>query len=127
MSTLSMEPHPQRRQQLVGIDWLRQIVGRPGLQALLAITFHRLRRQCYYRQTPQFWLCANHFDRLITVHLWHHDVHEHDRDTWLGFDHLERFVAGSGCENAHSPPLQYAAERENIARIVVYQQNGAPD
>src|SRR5262249_17050222 len=97
-----------------------------SLEALLAIAFHGLRSQRYDRQTPQFWVSTNPFNRLITIHLRHHDVHEHDRNAWFCFNHLECIFAGRRREHAHSPPLQYTAERENIARVVINKQSRAP-
>src|SRR5512145_1764228 len=47
---LAVQPHPDQRQQLLGVDWLRDVVRSAGLQALLAIALHRLRRERDDRQ-----------------------------------------------------------------------------
>src|SRR5262245_5910363 len=41
-----MQPHTQRRQELLGVDGLGKIVGGTGLQALLAVALHGLGREC---------------------------------------------------------------------------------
>ena len=47
---LAMQPHAQRRQQLLGVDRLGEIVRGAGLEALLAVALHRLRGQRDDRQ-----------------------------------------------------------------------------
>src|SRR6185503_7309103 len=38
---LPVEPHPQQRHQLVGVDRLGHVVGGAGVDALLAVALHR--------------------------------------------------------------------------------------
>ncbi len=50
---LAMQPHPQRGQELFGIDRLGEIIRRAGLQAFLAIALHRLGGQGDDRQAAK--------------------------------------------------------------------------
>ena len=49
----AVQPYAQQRQQLLGVDRLRDVVGRAGLQALLAVALHRLGRQRQNRQRAE--------------------------------------------------------------------------
>ena len=43
------------------------------------------------------------------------------------FDDLYGLLAGGRGQDVHPPALQHAAQRENVARIVVHQQHRLPD
>jgi hypothetical protein len=45
----------------------------------------------------------------------------------IGFDKLDRLLAGGGRQNPHPAPLQHAAQRKDVAGIVVDQENGSID
>ena len=59
---LAMQPHPQGREQLLGIHRLRKVVRCPGLQAFLAVALHRLGGQRDDRQPPEV-----HFARMTCI------------------------------------------------------------
>src|SRR5690349_17894031 len=44
------QPHPDQRQQLLDVERLRDVVVRAGVQALLLVVAHRLRRERDHRQ-----------------------------------------------------------------------------
>src|SRR5262249_60031839 len=50
---LAMQPHAQRRKQLLGIDRLGEIVGGARLQALLAVALHGFGSERNDRQPPE--------------------------------------------------------------------------
>src|SRR5688572_14214563 len=70
---LSMQPHSQRRQQLLGVDRFREVVRRTGFEALLAVALHRLRGQSDDRQAPERRILPDLLHRPIAVHVRHHD------------------------------------------------------
>src|SRR3954454_2384386 len=73
----TMQPHAQRREQLLGVNRLGEIIGSTRFQALLAIAFHRLGGERDDGQASERRLLADYSHGLIAVHLRHHDVHEH--------------------------------------------------
>ena len=50
---LAIQPDAQQRQQLSRVHRLRDVVGRAGLQALLAVALHGLRGEGEDRQRPE--------------------------------------------------------------------------
>src|SRR6478735_12395158 len=68
-SDSSMEPHAQRRDELLGVDGLGEVIGRARLQALVAVAHHRLRRERDDRQAAVLGLLADLAHRLVPVHL----------------------------------------------------------
>src|SRR5262249_39800767 len=79
------------------------------------------------RQTAELRILPDLLHRLIAVHLRHHDVHQDNGDVRIGFDVLDGLVASRRTQNLHAAPLEHAAQREDVAGIVVDQQNGAVD
>src|SRR5947209_8112263 len=65
---LAMEPHPQRGEQLFGVDRLGEIIGGARLQAFLAVALHGLGGERHDRQPAQRRLGANRLDGLIAIH-----------------------------------------------------------
>ncbi len=72
-------------------------------------------------------LLADHLHRLIAVHLRHHDVHQHDREVRRRFDERDRLAAGRRGQHLHAAPFEHAAQREDVARVVVDQQHRPAD
>ncbi len=70
---------------------------------------------------------ANDPDGLVSVHVRHHDIHQDDRDFGARFDKCDGLTAGCGGQHLHAAPLQHAAQREDVARVVVHQQRGPAD
>src|ERR1700733_6513108 len=79
VSILAVQPHTKRREQLLDVHRLREIVGGAGLQAFLAVALHGLGGQRQNGQPPGLGFRANRLDGFVAVHAGHHDVHEHDR------------------------------------------------
>src|SRR5208283_296545 len=90
---LAMEPHPQRGEELFGVDRLGEIVRGAGFEAFLAIALHGLGGQGNDRQTAVGRVAADVLDRLVTVHFRHHDVHQHDRQFRRLLDERDRLAA----------------------------------
>ena len=65
--------------------------------------------------------------RLVAVHLRHHHVHQDDGDTGRVLEQLDRLEAGAGGEHLHAAALEHAAEREDVADVVVDHQHLPPD
>ena len=120
-----MQPHPQRRHQLLNVYRLRQIVGGARFEAFLTIAFHGLGGQRQNRQPPIGRIRANRLNGFIAIHARHHDVHQHDRDVAARAQHGDRLAAGRGREHFHAAPLEHAAQGKDVARVIVDQQHGA--
>src|ERR1700734_1801130 len=117
-----MEPHSQRREELLGIDGFRQILGSPSLKTLLTISFHCLRREGNNWQSPERSVLPNHLHSLIAIHFRHHDIHEDDRDVRSGFEFGNGFASGSGGDYGHAPAFNNTAKSEDVAHVVVDDQ-----
>src|SRR5690242_18156478 len=72
------QPYPHQRQELVGIHRLGDIVARTGVETLLAVTLHCFGGEREYRERAGLRVYADFSDRLVAVHVGHHDVHEDD-------------------------------------------------
>src|SRR5690348_11259755 len=64
---------------------------------------------------------------LIAVHLGHHNIHQDDCQVWRGLKRGDGFTSGAGGEYAHATALENAAEGENVAHVVVNDQNSFSD
>ena len=80
-------PDPEQRQQKVEIDRLGDVVGRAGLEALLAIALHRLGGHRDQRNVGDRRPAADLAHRLVAVHLRHHDVDQRDVDVGCLLEH----------------------------------------
>src|SRR5262245_13717701 len=99
---LPMKPHPERRQQLLGVHRLGEIVRSPCLEAFLAVPFHRFRGQGDDGESQQTRVLPDPAYGLVAVHFGHHDVHQDDREAGRGLGERNRFAAGIGSEHLHS-------------------------
>src|SRR5581483_505919 len=70
-------------EQLIEIYRLGHVVRCAGLQAFLAIAFHRFGRQSYYRKRFESGILTNRPHRLVAIHFRHHDVGKHEIDVWI--------------------------------------------
>ncbi len=61
--------------------------------------------------------------RLVAVHLWHHDVHQDDVDLRRRTQDVERLAAVLGPNHVHVPALQHAGQSEDVAHVVVDDQD----
>src|SRR6266508_4140977 len=68
-TALPVEPDPHQRQELLGIDRLRNVIRRAGFDALFPIAFHRLRSQRDDRKLRKFLLLPDLANRLVAVEL----------------------------------------------------------
>ena len=60
---------------------------------------------------------------LIPVHLGHHDVHEHDGHVRSRIQKRHGLVAGGGGDHLHAAAFQNAAQRKDVAHVVVHHQH----
>ena len=120
-----MQPHAQCGEQLLRVDRFCQVVGGAGCHAFLAIAFHGLCREGDDRETAQFHVFADLLHRLVSVHLRHHDVHQHNGNLGRRLEDADGLLAGCGRKHAHFATFQDAAEREDIARVIIDEKNGA--
>jgi len=60
-----VQPHAQRRQELLGVHWFGEIIGGAGLQALLAVALHRFGGERDDRQPAELRLLTNNPRKFI--------------------------------------------------------------
>jgi hypothetical protein len=84
-----MQPHPHQRQQLGHIDRLGDVVRGAGVDALVAIAFHRLGGERDDGQRMEGGDLADRAHGVVAVHLRHHDVHQHDVDAGVGLQYVD--------------------------------------
>src|SRR5215211_4681261 len=105
----SVQPDPHEREQLVRVHRLRDVVGRAGRDALLAIALHCLRRQRDDGQRPESWVLPDRPRRLVAVHVRHHHIHQHDIDLRLALlQHRKRIAPVLSECDVHAVRLQHA-------------------
>ena len=120
-----IQPDAQQRQQLVGVDRLGDVVARAGLEALLAVALHRLRGQRDHREVLPLGALADAAQRLVAVHLRHHDVHQDDVDVRVLLELGERALAVLGVDHVHLVALEQRRQREDVAQVVVDDEHVA--
>src|ERR1700704_3084530 len=87
---LTMKPVAQERQETLGVHRLRDVIAGAGVDAFLAIALHRFRGQRDDRQLLEAIHRANGADGFVAIHLWQHDVHQHQIGLRLALQQLER-------------------------------------
>ena len=70
---------------------------------------------------------SNRPHRRVAVHARHHHVHQHQVDLWILLERLEPGLAVFGEEHLHLLSLENAAEREDVAGIVVDDEHRPVD
>ena len=120
---LAVQPHAKCRDQLLGVDRLRQIIRRTGLKALFSISHHCLRRKRDDRKAPVSGIAADLAHRFVPVHLRHHDIHQHDSRFRLRFERLDRFATRIRRQHLHAAAFKHAGEREDVADVIVDDQH----
>src|SRR3954447_4375542 len=73
-------PDAQQREQKLDVDRLRDVIGSPGIEALLPVAFHRLCSNGDQRKIGKRRTLPDLLHRFIAVHVGHHDVDEADID-----------------------------------------------
>ena len=68
-------------------------------------------------------ILPNDLHGLVAIHLRHHDVHQDDAEIGSRFDGCDGLAAGSGRQDGHTATFQHAAEREDIADVIVDDQH----
>src|SRR5512135_304061 len=117
------QPDAEHRLELVAADGLGQVVRGPDLEAFLAVAFHRLGRQRDDRQRPERLQLADRADRLVTVHLRHHDVQQHQVDPRRRAQDVERLPPVLRPQDHDIPPLQFTRQGEDVANVVIHDQH----
>jgi hypothetical protein len=71
------------------------------------------------RQALELRFLPDHSHRLVAVHFRHHDVHQHDRDVGGRFENADRLLASVGGDDLHAVAFEHAGESEDVAHVVV--------
>ena len=117
------QPRPQDRQHLVRVHGFGEVVPGAGLERLLAVSLHRLGRDRDDRERPELLDLPDLPHRVVAVHAGHHDVHQDHVDA-LGLpEPLDRLLAGLRGDDDHLLPLQHAGDREDVADVVIDDQD----
>ena len=120
---LPEQPDAHQRQQLLGVHRLGDVVGGAGVQALLAVAFHRLGGQGQDRQRAELGILADLAHGLVAVHLGHHDVHEHHAQVGSVLDQLDGLAAVGGADDFHLVVFEQRGQGEDVAGVVVHHQH----
>ena len=86
---------------------------------LVAVALHRLGRQRDDRQRLEARHRADRARRLVAVHLGHHHVEQDEVDVGVLVQALDALAAVLGEDDLHPAHLQRAREREDVADVVV--------
>src|SRR5579875_2323808 len=118
-----VQPDPQKREQLLYIQRFGYVVRCSRIYAPLAVALHRLGGDGDYRQVLEAAVGADCLNRLVAVHLGHHDVHEHDVDVGRLLQGLQGVLAGLRVDDVHVVSLKGAGHRENVPHVVIDDEN----
>ena len=122
-----MEPYAQCRQELLGVDGFGEVVRRARLQTPFTIALHGLRGQGDDREAAPRWILPDRLYRFVAVHVGHHEVHQHDGNVRRGLDGRDGLLAGAGAQYFHAATFQHAAEREDVAHVIVHHEHRPAD
>src|ERR1700681_576683 len=120
-----VQPDANECDELVDVDGLGDVLRGTGREALLAVALHRLRGEREDREISPLVTGADAPDRLVAVHLRHHDVHQHDVDLRVRAQQPDRVGAGLRGEDVHLEVLERAAQRVDVASVVVGDEDRA--
>jgi len=98
------------------------LVG-PGGQALLPVSLHRLGGHGDDRQVSEPRQLADPRRRRVPIHAGHHDVHQDQRHIVVLPEHLYAGAPVVRVEHAQAVQFQRAGQREDIAHVVVDDQD----
>src|SRR5581483_1021939 len=70
-------------------------------------------------QAPQRSVLTNDLHGFVAIHLRHHDVHEHNGKVGGGFDGGDGLASGTGGEDGHATTFQNTGEGEDVADVIV--------
>src|SRR6266508_1527590 len=116
---LLVQPDSHQRQQLVGVDGLRDVVRRAGRDRLFPVALHRLRRQRDDRELLERVVLTDRARRLIAVELRHHDVHQDEIDLRIGAEQLDAVPPVLRVQDLHAVALEHARQREDVPYVIV--------
>src|SRR5713101_2821363 len=118
LESLPVQPCAQDGQHLIDVHRLGEVVPGARLERLLPVPLHRLGRHGDDRQVPGAVDLPDRAHRVVAVHVGHHDVDEHD-----ALECLDRLLARLGADDVHALPLEHAGDREDVADVVVHDQD----
>src|SRR5215510_12484258 len=121
-----IEPDAQHRKELIHVDRLGDVIGGSGFEALVAIGLHRLGSQSDDREILEPLDPPYGMHRLVPVHLRHHDVHQHHTHVRILVKRLYARAPVLGAQNIYVVGFERAGQGEDVAQVVVHDQNLAP-
>src|SRR4051794_19501560 len=117
------EPRPHDVKKVVGVDRFGHIVRGPGLDALLAVSLHRLGGERDDRQVGELRHPAYGLRRRVPVELGHHHIHQHQVDVFVAVERVDPLATVLGVEHLDAVLLQHTREREDVAHVVVHDKD----
>src|SRR6516225_1569745 len=123
-SPSAVQPHTDCEKQLFGIDRFGKVVGRAGFEAFFAVALHRLGSQRDDGKPGEQGILPDDANRLVAVHLRHHDIHQNNCDFRVRSDQRDGLAARGRSQHLHAAPLQDTAQRKDVAGVVVHKQGG---
>src|SRR5262245_32143134 len=118
-----IEPDAQHRKELIHVDRLGDVIGGAGFDALVAIGLHRLGCQSDDRKVFEPFDPPDSLHRLVTVHLRHHDIHQHHIYVGILVKRLYARAPVLGAQNLYVVGFERAGQGEDVAQVVVHDQN----
>ena len=123
--TAPLKLDPQNSEELVHVDRLRYVIGGARLQTLLAVALHRLRGDRDYRQGPERVVATDLAHGLVAVHPRHHNVDQHRVDFGIGLEEFDAVTPVLREQDLQPVLLQRTGEREDVAQVVVDEEDSA--
>src|SRR5262245_24326927 len=120
------EPYPQHREELIHVEWLGDVVGGAGFDALVAVDLHRPGGQGDDRQDFEPIDPPDGPYRLIAVHPRHHNVHQDQVYVGILVERLDADAPVLGAQDLYFIGLERAGQGEDVANVVVDDQHLAP-
>src|SRR6266516_2856576 len=120
---LLRQPEPEGGKQPLGVDRLREVVRGAGLDAFLPVALHRLGGQRDERQGLEWLQRTDRPHGVVAVQLGQHDVTEHDPHVGHGPEYADRLAPVLGRQHLHPVALEEARHGEDVADVVVHDQD----
>ena len=117
------DPHAQQGKKQIEVDGLGDIVGCACIETFLAIAFHRLGGDRDQGNVGNCRRIANLAHRLVSVHLWHHDIDEGDIHIGIFIQKGYPIASPLGVQNLDVVGLQHAGQRVDVTDVVIDDEN----